>query len=332
MGIRSARVVGVAVALVLTACGTEAPSSTSDPSPSAPSIATPSPTVVPTTATTADDAPVTAAGPSVEVELLDPGADPRRELRLSPEPGDRGAVDMRMTMDIDLALDGQPAPGVEIPPMLMGFELVVDEVSADAVTMSYTYDRVGLDGPDPGGMEQALKGIEGLSGSATTTRRGAYLDGRIDVPSGADPAMAQMLTQFDQQMASLTVPMPEEPVGVGARWRVTTGLELNGVRVEQTATYTLQSFEGDDFTVDVEMEQRFVPGTIQSPGASVEILEGTGTGRGSMTGSLRFPMAMQGDVQMSSSMVSRISAEGQQQTMEQDQQVRMEMAPRPEDP
>lgn len=49
------------------------------------------------------------------------------------------------------------------------------------------------------------------------------------------------------------VPLPEVPVGVGAKWRIERAIPRARTFVKQTATYTLEGFEGDRLIVAVDL-------------------------------------------------------------------------------
>lgn len=272
------------------------------------------------------DAP--AATDDVTVEVLAAGAEPRQVLQLAPEAGTTGSLEMRMEMDTTVAINGQSAPRVDLPAFVMGMSATIDEVTGDTIRMSYTYDTVELDGTDPGGLERIMASMEGVTGTVTTTRSGAFVDGEIRMPDGLDPTVASSMEQFEQQLASMTVPLPTEPVGPGARWRAGTSIVLNQLEVETTATYELRSLQGGEYELAVDIEQRMVPGTIEEAGATIEVVEGSGTGSGTVIGSLDFPLAFEGRTQMHSSMVAELTGEGGSQRMEQKASMTVEMSPR----
>lgn len=73
-----------------------------------------------------------------------------------------------------------------------------------------------------------------------------------------DPDTKRSATERDeivQRMLATLVPVPEEPVGTGAHWRVVTVLRQRPAVVKQTATYTLRAVEDDRWTVDVDIRR-----------------------------------------------------------------------------
>ncbi len=126
----------------------------------------------------------------------------------------------------------------------------------------------------------------------------------------------------------MTVPLPQEAVGVGAVWQATTGFEVNGVETVNTMTYELRARDGDAYELGVEIDQEILPATSQEGAAAVEILGGTNSGTGTMSGTLGLPMATRGHSELAGSMRLEVSQGGQTAQIEQSQQVEMEITSR----
>jgi hypothetical protein len=87
------------------------------------------------------------------------------------------------------------------------------------------------------------------------------------------------------RLLALAIPLPEEPVGVGAKWRVATVLRQHPAIVKQVATYTLVSRAASKWKIAVEIQRHGEEQTVFDPalpkGASATIvalfrkLEGT---------------------------------------------------------
>ena len=56
-------------------------------------------------------------------------------------------------------------------------------------------------------------------------------------------------------MLVLAIPLPEEPVGVGAKWRVATVLRQHPAIVKQVATYTLVARTAKRWKIAVDIER-----------------------------------------------------------------------------
>lgn len=75
----------------------------------------------------------------------------------------------------------------------------------------------------------------------------------------------EALDDLAQRLLTITVPVPEEPVGIGASWRVVTALNQRPVVVKQTATYTLLARTAEGWKVGVELQRVGEEQTITDP-------------------------------------------------------------------
>lgn len=85
---------------------------------------------------------------------------------------------------------------------------------------------------------------------------------------GDDPGAARSAAQLDelhQRLLATTVPVPAEPVGAGATWRVVTILRQRPAIVKQTATYTLVSRDARGWKVAVELHRVGETQTVTDP-------------------------------------------------------------------
>lgn len=262
-----------------------------------------------------------ADGPPQAV-VADAGDEPRALMELTPMAGDSAATTMTMTTTTSTTIDGEALPAAPVPPMTMGMVITVDDVTDDEITMSVVYDSAEIEGGDPTA-QGLLDTMVGLTATVTSTRSGAFIDGGYDT-EGLDPTLVPLLEQFESQLSSLTVPLPTEPVGVGATWDVATSAELLGGTLCNVYTYTLTSFDGDSYEMTAEIAQQAQPGPLEMGGATAELEELTGSGSGTTGGRLSFPVAVSGSSDITTSTV--ISADGQ--TMEQESKVQMELTPR----
>jgi hypothetical protein len=228
----------------------------------------------------------------VEVELLDPGQEPRRSLRLAPADDCESRARQRQEQLIEVEIQGQEQS--------VDQELEIDvvyrckEVREDTIAMEIEYEGARLVRGAPGTEDvlgEALESMTGAIGKGTYDRRGAVLELTApvpDLPGAAGEAADDTAESLQDQASQLSSPLPEEPVGVGARWTVTSNGVLSGLPFEQVTTFTITSIDGDVVVADSITEMTIPPGPMDVPGAgSAEIVEGAMTGTGTTTWDLR---------------------------------------------
>jgi serine/threonine protein kinase len=184
-----------------------------------------------------------------EVVLLSPGAEPRRVLRYAPTPG------FEETMSTSVATDewktlGEAEPVKTSPPTVSARIRLTVSKAPIAGDISFTWESLemtlGLPQGTPPAILQALEDLtnsmKGVSGFARQNARGLNVEFGHDSPP-PDAAAAQglviLLSEFVEQVS---IPLPVEAVGIGARWEVTSARDhLEGIRITQTVTYELES-------------------------------------------------------------------------------------------
>ncbi|GAA3810872.1 DUF6263 family protein [Nocardioides panacisoli] len=272
-----------ALALVaLAACNNDDSSSAGDSSSSS-SDASSSAT---SSAATSSSAPTDAGGGSSagapQVTVLDAGSDPKEQLLLDVPEGqvETSTLDMRIGTSL-----GGGASTVKIP-LTATYVTTVEDVSDDKITASFEFKDIEAHLPASAGgdaqdqVDQAFKSIEGLSGTIELTPSGAVTSTDFHLPADAPPELSSTIDQLAGQTSQVAVPFPDEPVGQGATWQVETQLGVAGVDTDQTATYTLDSIDGDDYAISVKIDQQ-IKGTSSGAGVS-----GTTSISGSYEGTL----------------------------------------------
>ena len=95
-----------------------------------------------------------------------------------------------------------------------------------------------------------------------------------DDPTGARSAAAR--DELVQRLLLTVVPLPDKPVGVGAKWQVVTVLRQRPAVVKQTATYTLKELGDKVWKIDAKIlrvaEEQVVSDPALPAGALADIV------------------------------------------------------------
>jgi len=208
-----------------------------------------------------------------EVELLDAGSEPREALRLAPAVGstERSAMTLRFTIE----QSGVSDANLKAPPIRVRMEATLQDINANGdlhATFSYpSFDVLkgnGASAKQRRSLQQTLAPLTGVAGELTLTTRGALVDSNLDIPPDLDPNTEQLLGQLRDQFRDVTVPLPEPEVGVGARWRATSQLTLNGIQAQQVYEYRLKKRTGTTLELDVRGTQTAKRQTVDTPGGA----------------------------------------------------------------
>jgi hypothetical protein len=227
--------------------------------------------------------------PTPEVAVLEAGSAPREALRFAPAVG--APEGMRMTLRFGVDQSGVSDASLNTPPLRATIAATLQDITPTGdlhASFSYPAFEVlkgnGATARQRRAVEQALAGLGALSGDLTVTTRGALIDSNVELPPDLDPSVAQLIGQLSDQFRDITVPLPEQEVGVGGRWRATTQLDVSGIDVRQVYDYRLEKRTGSTLELDVRGTQTAKPQTVESPGGvTLQVERYKTTFRGSTT-------------------------------------------------
>jgi hypothetical protein len=259
------------------------------------------------------------------VKLLQPGAEPRKALRLHPKQGDKKSVVMTMKMSMAMNMGGQEMP-MKIPAMNMTMDTTVDAVKPDG-DIQYTTvisdisvaEEAEANSAVADAMKNALGGLKGLTSTGVLSSRGFSKKLDMKPPEGADPQVSTLMEQMKETLAHLSAPLPEQPIGAGAKWEVKMPLKSQGMTINQTAGLELISLEGDKLTTRNTVTQTAPAQKIQNPampGIKIDLLKMTGRGSGESTIDLNQILPVAGTGDFHSEMSMGMNQGGQKQTMD----------------
>jgi len=265
------------------------------------------------------------AGPGTSVKLLAPGGEPRKALRLHPKQGDKQTASMTIKMAMAMNMGGSEMP-MKIPAMTMTLDTTIEAVKPDGdIQYSLVISDVSVaeeaeaNAATVDALKNALGGLKGVTGTGVMTSRGLTKGVDLKMPAGADPQLSTMMEQMKETMSHISSPLPEEPVGSGAKWEVKMTVKSQGMTMNETATVDLVSAEEDKITTKQALAQTAPAQKIQNPampGIKLDLLKMNGTGSGEVVTELGRILPLSGNIDMHSEMSMGMNQGGQKQTMD----------------
>ncbi|MGO9200186.1 MAG: DUF6263 family protein [Limisphaerales bacterium] len=266
-----------------------------------------------------------SAASAPQAKLLDAGAEPRKVLRLHPEPGDKQTLSLTMKIAMDIQAGQMPSQSMKLPEIRMSMDATVKSLSPDGdILYDVSVGNVAVAGEADANpqiaqvLKSALAGFKGLSGSATVSSRGFSKGTEMKTPPGSDAQLRQVVDQMKESFANLSVPLPEEAVGPGARWEVKVPVKSQGMTIDQTTTCQLVSVEGERVTVKGTVEQRASNQKIQNPampGLTLDLTKMVGKGNSDVVFNLGRLLPQEGTSTLVSELVMGMNVGGQKNTM-----------------
>lgn len=240
-----------------------------------------------------DAVPVDAAQPAVVepteakpvLKVLDAGKGEKVELRYAPKVGQSFLMTIATDMSMGMSMGGQPMPAQELPKTTTTMRIKTEKIEGDAIHYSMVLESVKAEGGPMAEMMNGMLGsMKGMKGTGVISNRGANQSLQFEKPAGMNPTIGQTMSSLEDSMRNATTYLPEEAIGVGAKWQATFNVDADGLKMKQTMEYTLASLTDGVAKLEVKMTQTAEPQTVTNdqlpPGMTLKLksLKGSGTG------------------------------------------------------
>ncbi|MCB0975143.1 MAG: hypothetical protein KDB86_11385 [Actinobacteria bacterium] len=207
-----------------------------------------------TTTTDAEGSTTTAAvNATVAVDVIDAGSEPRQVLTLDFKPGKR-EMTVVSSSSVSQFMDGTPVQQQTTPTQTVRAVQEVTEVNDGVASGIQDIQEILLDGKELEG-EVKAKADEYMAQVSELT---ITPDGKQTPAS--PPATSTSTPSINIEGDTVTI-FPEEPVGVGATWEVTSTLSVQGIVLDQTISNTITKIEGNLVTIESVSEASLPKGT-----------------------------------------------------------------------
>ncbi|WP_416061243.1 hypothetical protein [Rhodococcus indonesiensis] len=248
-------------------------------------------------ASTATSTEVTVPVAAVTAVVLDPGAEPRSRIRLTPPAGTSQQVALTTSSQVFQSIGDQPEQDFSTPELTLPLTATVGEAVSDTSPSSLVDLRIDDATSPDAALAAALGPAEGSEAGLTMAPSGAVSALRLDpTPDSADIARSAIEQAFYQAVYRM-VSFPEEEIGVGAVWEIHQQV-MSGMALDQVATARLLERDGDRLTVQLRITQTPRESTWALPNGSgqLNIDRYEMTGEGTMTIDLGRPLPIAGDL------------------------------------
>jgi hypothetical protein len=248
--------------------------------------------------------------PELSVKLVDPGGTPRQPLLYSIPP-DTVLKSLLTIRDLDAAGD-ESEDADEAFGTLPGLKLLLHAGPTVSLPNGTRYilriakaESILPEGVSSQQMEEAQQGVQalrGMRGRFDLNRQGIVVDSDVPWAQGQERIHPRVtITIGNVRSAVATIPLPNEPVGIGAVWEVRRPLRIWSARVTQVTRYELTDRQGDRFRVAITVEQTAPPQTADlNPKLEMHVRSYELHARGHALGDLGVPLALEAELKSSS--------------------------------
>jgi hypothetical protein len=208
-----------------------------------------------------------------KIKLLEPGAEPRAARKYAFQPNKVDKRVLTITQSMVQSMQGQTSPPQEVT-LKISLDLTPKQVKPAGALIEAKVTKVELPGAPPQATAM-LASMTGLSGTFEATSRGEV----GEVSFAGNPQMKNQLAEtvlqgLSQAVQLLLAPLPEAPVGVGAKW------ELGGAKGEQgLKRFTLKEVSAESGAIDVDIEIKVPRRAQQNPRGGTVFVEVDGKGK-----------------------------------------------------
>jgi hypothetical protein len=229
-----------------------------------PAIAADSPTTAPSTAPTATTS---------KLELLNPGVEPRRELRFRPMVNSKQTMTMTMGMSMGMTMGEMTMPKMALPKVILKIDLNVTAVDPSGdihYTFVYSDIQAIADKETPpesiAAMQKSFKSLVGYKGDIVVNNMGNLKSQKMSIPKNVDPMLKKTLEQLSKSMEQVSTCLPMQMLGVGAKWQVTNSATVSNIRMNQSASYEVLKMDDRGITIRSKINQSAPAQNFQVPG------------------------------------------------------------------
>ncbi|MGB5702524.1 MAG: hypothetical protein WBM48_06890 [Polyangiales bacterium] len=248
--------------------------------------------------------------PEIAVTLLDQGEAPRRSLQYTIPP-DSALKSLLTIRDTEAASEESEAadesfgvlPGMKLllhagPTVSLpnGTRYVLRISKAESILPE------GATSQQKNEAQQGVLALRGMRGRFDLNRQGIVVDSDVPWSQGQGrihPRVA--ITIGNVRSAIATIPLPREPVGIGAVWEVRRPLRIWSAHVTQVTRYELKDLDGERFRVAISVHQKAAPQIADlNPKLEMHVRGYELHAEGHALGDLGLPLALEAELESSS--------------------------------
>lgn len=274
---------------------------------------------------------------AARIVLLSNGAEPRRALRYRPSVEAAESIGIHVVTEEATLFKKEDPPHTTVVDITMQLDLEVAGIAANG-DISYAWRvpefTLGAAETLPEAAREAIHAMagrmEGRSGTARQSDRGVQRDLQHDTPppeNGILLSLFGLVVEFAQQPST---PLPEEAVGVGARWEITTTKEhVEGIRITQIVTYEIESLDDEGAHLRMYIAVTAPNQAFEHPSIPAEVQARLKQVTGNGEGEVEIDFARMGDPQLWMTIASQtkfsMSESGEQQEVSTERRVRVDV-------
>lgn len=206
------------------------------------------------------------------VRLLDSGAEPRAVAVYVIAKGPTKPLQMGMDLEMAMEAGGMKLPATKMPRMNLIFQFSTGDRTGTEWPIDGKLSKISVES-NGGAQDQIaaalrpqLGALEGIGMNYFVDEKGRIHDVKVTMPPSLPPMAGQMMSGMTQSIESMTSPLPNESIGIGAKWEVLSRIVANGADLLQVSTLTLDKRDGKVLSLDAVVRQYAAKDKVNPPG------------------------------------------------------------------
>jgi len=219
-----------------------------------------------------------AVGAPPLVKVLARGGTPRIPLRYVMPVGQKSSLQLQisgsMVTKLGALYEPQPMPTLN---MTVNVEVTGvapnGDISCDLAIVDLTMDAIGDVNPANATLQRIIAAVKASKATARVSNRGV-----ANTTFLIEPPLEAVVAQWTSSLEHLWTPLPEEAVGVGARWEVRQATKTMGgltaafyPTVFRRTEYEIVSIDGSTLSLRMKSEEIGPPQIARTPLSSTEM-------------------------------------------------------------
>ena len=216
-----------------------------------------------------------------DLQMVSSGNEPRKLLRYHVGKG----TSQGLELSIDMTLHAGEMGGA-LPTVLMSLLIAAEDVTPDGSMKLRTtvVDAIARDRAESKVAATALAGpldaMKGIALTSTLAPNGRLSKSEVEGGKQLAPDVQTQLNAVTASFENVLMPLPDEPVGIGAVWRSSRDITQNGLKLTTVNTFAIIAMTGDTITYTLDTDVHGADQQITQAGTTVDIKDITGTGGG----------------------------------------------------
>jgi len=221
--------------------------------------------------------PGVEALPELEVdptlELVDAGQAPKKALRTPLEAGDKRSIRIRSGWTLETMYGPMVKTTAVMPSLAYELTTEVNEAAEQGAEVSFRVKNITVAAGEDvkpakvKNVEKAATRLKGAKGTFSIDAHGIVERFSIDAPTDDALLLSDMVDQIRQAIRASSLPLPQEPIGKGAKWTVTQTIEQRTAKITQTSAFELVKMQGDRVEVKAEHTAAAPEQVLKFPGS-----------------------------------------------------------------